>query len=42
VVAPGLALLAVTQWGGYRTLFLTAAVIGLLGAVFVVKIKGVD
>ena len=42
VVAPGLALLAVAYWGGYRTLFLTAAVIGLLGAVFVVKIKGVD
>jgi len=42
VVAPGLALLAVAYCGGYRTLFLTAAVIGLLGAVFVVKIKGVD
>lgn len=42
VVAPGLALLAVAYWGGYRTLFLTAAAIGLLGAVFVVKIKGVD
>jgi MFS family permease len=42
VVAPALALLAVTHGGGYRTLFLTAAVIGLLGAVFVVKIKGVD
>jgi len=41
VVAPALALLAVNG-GGYRTLFLTAAVIGLLGAVFVVKIKGVD
>ena len=41
VVAPTLALLAVTSWGGYRTLFLTAAAIGLLGAVFVVKIKGV-
>src|SRR6476620_4678671 len=38
VVAPGLALLGVAYWGGYRTLFLTAAVIGLLGAVFVVKI----
>lgn len=42
VVAPLLALLAVTYLGGYRTLFLTAAVIGLLGAAFVVKIKGVD
>jgi len=42
VVAPTLALLAVTAWGGYRSLFITAAVIGLLGAVFVVKIKSVD
>lgn len=42
VVAPALAFVAVTYAGGYRTLFLTAAVIGLLGAVFVVKIKGVD
>jgi MFS family permease len=42
VAAPALALLAVTSWGGYRTLFLAAAAIGLLGAVFVVKIKGVD
>ncbi|UTT69446.1 MFS transporter [Arthrobacter sp. DNA4] len=42
VVAPALALLAVNYWGGYRTLFLTAAAIGLLGAVFVVKIRGVD
>ncbi|MDQ0828093.1 MFS family permease [Arthrobacter sp. B2I5] len=42
VVAPALALLAVTYGGGYRTLFLTAAAVGLLGAVFVVKIKGVD
>ena len=41
VVAPALALAAVTQWGGYRSLFLVAAVIGLLGAVFVVKIKSV-
>jgi hypothetical protein len=32
----------VTYLGGYLTLFVTAAVIGLLGAVFVVKIKGVD
>ena len=31
-----------TYFGGYVTLFITAAVIGLLGAVFVVKIKGVD
>jgi len=38
VVAPALALLAVTRWGGYSTLFVMAAIIGLLGAVFVVKI----
>ena len=30
------------DFGGYVTLFSAAAVIGLLGAVFVVKIKGVD
>jgi MFS family permease len=42
VFAPALAFLAVTYFGGYLTLFITAAVIGLLGAVFVVKIKGVD
>lgn len=42
VVAPTLAFVAVTYAGGYVTLFITAAVIGLLGAVFVVKIKGVD
>ncbi|MDQ0680968.1 MFS family permease [Arthrobacter pascens] len=42
VFAPVLAFLAVTYFGGYLTLFVTAAVIGLLGAVFVVKIKGVD
>lgn len=41
VVAPALALLAVTRWGGYSTLFVMAAIIGLLGAVFVVKIKSV-
>lgn len=41
VVAPFLAFMAVTAWGGYRTLFVTAAIIGLLGAVFVVKIKSV-
>ncbi|MCU1517439.1 MAG: transporter [Pseudarthrobacter sp.] len=42
VFAPGLAFLAVTFFGGYSTLFISAAVIGVLGAVFVVKIKGVD
>lgn len=41
VFAPVLAFLAVTYFGGYLTLFITAAVIGLLGAVFVVKIKSV-
>lgn len=42
VVAPTLAFVAVRYVGGYMSLFITAAVIGLLGAVFVVKIKGVD
>lgn len=42
VFAPALAFLAVTYFGGYLTLFITAAVIGLLGAVFVVKIKSVN
>jgi MFS family permease len=42
VIAPLLAFLALKYFGGYGTLFTTAAVIGLLGAVFVVKIKGVD
>jgi hypothetical protein len=42
VFAPALALLALRHFGGYVTLFTAAAVIGLLGAVFVVKIKGVD
>jgi MFS family permease len=42
VVAPALAFVAVRYAGGYMSLFITAAVIGLLGAVFVVKIKGVD
>jgi MFS family permease len=41
VVAPMLAFVAVTAWGGYRSMFVTAAVTGLLGAVFVVKIKSV-
>ena len=31
----------VTLWGGYVSLYVAAAVVGLLGAVFVVKIKGV-
>jgi MFS family permease len=41
VVAPALAFVSVKFLGGYVTLFMAAAVIGLLGAVFVVKIKGV-
>jgi MFS family permease len=42
VIAPVIALPLVTVFGGYVTLYVVAAVIGLLGAVFVVKIKGVD
>lgn len=42
VIAPLIAWPLVTILGGYVTLYVTAAIIGLLGAVFVVKIKGVD
>lgn len=42
VIAPLIALPLVTVFGGYVALYVVAAVIGLLGAVFVVKIKGVD
>ncbi|XAS67286.1 MFS transporter [Micrococcaceae bacterium Sec5.7] len=42
VIAPAIAWPFVTLWGGYVSLYVAAAVIGLLGAVFVVKIKGVD
>ena len=42
VLAPLIAFPFVTMWGGYVSLYVAAAVIGLLGAVFVVKIKGVD
>ncbi|MFJ5699747.1 MFS transporter [Arthrobacter sp. NPDC093139] len=42
VIAPVLAWPFVAFWGGYVALYVAAAVIGLLGAVFVVKIKGVD
>ena len=42
VFAPAIAFLSIQYFGGYVTLFSAAAVIGLLGAVFVVKIKGVD
>ncbi|WP_405473624.1 MFS transporter [Paenarthrobacter ilicis] len=41
VVAPLIALPFVSLWGGYVSLYIAAAVIGLLGAVFVVKIKSV-
>jgi len=41
VFAPAIAFLSIQYFGGYVTLFSAAAVIGLLGAVFVVKIKGV-
>lgn len=42
VVAPVIAFVSLQYLGGYVTLFSTAAFIGLLGAVFVVKIKGVQ
>jgi len=42
VIAPLIAYPFVAYWGGYVSLYVAAAVIGLLGAVFVVKIKGVD
>ncbi|PIM73371.1 MFS transporter [Streptomyces sp. JV178] len=42
VVAPVIAAPIVTYLGGYRTLYLVAAVIGLAGAVFVGRIRGVE
>ncbi|MDJ0311974.1 MFS transporter [Arthrobacter sp. H35-D1] len=42
VIAPIIAWPLVTILGGYVTLYVVAAAIGLLGAVFVVKIKGVE
>lgn len=42
VLAPLIAYPFVTMWGGYISLYVGAAIIGLLGAVFVVKIKGVQ
>jgi len=42
VVAPVVAYPFVKLLGGYVTLYIVAAVIGLLGAFFVVKIKGVQ
>lgn len=41
VLAPAIAYLFVKNLGGYVSLYVAAAVIGLLGAVFVVKIKSV-
>ncbi|MEU6124537.1 MFS transporter [Streptomyces sp. NPDC047123] len=41
VAAPALAAPIVTHLGGYRTLYLTAAVIGLAGAALVNRIRGV-
>ncbi|MGO4859606.1 MFS transporter [Arthrobacter sp. 2MCAF14] len=41
VIAPAIASIFVVFWGGYVSLYVAAAAIGLLGAVFVVKIKGV-
>ncbi|GHD98714.1 MFS transporter [Streptomyces alanosinicus] len=42
VAAPALAAPIVTYLGGYRMLYLVAAVIGLAGAVLVTRIRGVD
>lgn len=41
VIAPVIAFPLVTYLGGYVSLYVVAAIIGLLGAVFVVKIKSV-
>ncbi|MEW2393945.1 MFS transporter [Streptomyces venezuelae] len=41
VAAPALAAPIVTHLGGYRTLYLTAATIGLAGSVLVTRIRGV-
>jgi MFS family permease len=41
VIAPAIAYPFVAFWGGYISLYVAAAIIGLLGAVFVVKIKSV-
>lgn len=41
VIAPVIAAPIVTQLGGYTTLYVTAAVVGLAGAVAVVRIRGV-
>ncbi|NUP73690.1 MAG: MFS transporter [Sinomonas sp.] len=41
VLAPGIAYPFVVFWGGYVALYIAAAVIGLLGAVFVTRIRSV-
>ncbi|MEA5455716.1 MFS transporter [Sinomonas sp. JGH33] len=41
VIAPAIAAPFVTLWGGYISLYVAAAVIGLLGAVFVTRIRSV-
>ncbi|MFE0175006.1 MFS transporter [Streptomyces sp. NPDC059002] len=41
VTAPAIAAPIVTHLGGYRVLYLTAAVVGLTGAVLVTRIRGV-
>lgn len=41
VIAPAIAAPIVTQLGGYTTLYVTAAVVGLTGALAVVRIRGV-
>lgn len=42
VIAPLIAYPFVAFWGGYISLYVAAAVIGLLGAVFVTRIRSVD
>jgi len=42
VLAPVIAFVFVKNLGGYVSLYVAAAIVGLLGAVFVVKIKSVD
>ncbi|WP_138415959.1 MFS transporter [Sinomonas gamaensis] len=42
VLAPGIAYPFVAFWGGYISLYVAAAVIGLLGAVFVTRIRSVS
>lgn len=42
VIAPLIAYPFVAYWGGYISLYVAAAVIGLLGAIFVTRIRSVD